>query len=195
AIGGTALDRTMEVQPLTDRVRADRIAADLADAGRVVGFQVGASHSYNMWPIDCFIQLAERILADDLEVTIVVTGIDRERPLGERLVQACGKRVLNLCGSYGIADLPYLIRRFSLLVTGDTGPMHLAIAMKVPTISLFSAADPRFTGPYQDAGLHRVIRKDGSFIKSLPKKQRDDSAMRLIPVDEVFAAYEESMRR
>lgn len=189
-LGGTVIDPTMEIPPLRDGNRDAAVLAGLGGAGKIVGFQVGASHPYNMWPIDNFGRLAEKILAADPEVTIVVTGVDRERPLGEKLVHACGNRVLNCCGRYGIADLPYLIRRFSLLVTGDTGPMHLAIALGVPTLSLFSAANHLGTGPYQDPTLHRVIQKDGSFVHRLPKKQRDDSAMRLISVEEVFAAYE-----
>lgn len=193
-IGGTEIDGTMEIPPLTDSARAERISADLGGDFSVVGFQVGASHPYNMWPVDNFRALAEKILSSRQDVRIVVTGIQSERPLGERIADVCRDRVLNCCGRYGIADLPYLVRRFSLLVTGDTGPMHLAIALKVPTLSLFSAADHRVTGPYQDAGIHRVIQKEGGFVRSLPKKKRDDSAMRLIAVDEVFAAYEDCMR-
>ena len=38
----------------------------------------------------------------------------------------------------------------AVLVTGDTGPLHLAIALQVPTVSLFVTANPKWTGPYQD---------------------------------------------
>jgi ADP-heptose:LPS heptosyltransferase len=69
------------------------------------------------------------------------------------------------------------------------GTLHLAGALKVPTLSLFSATDSQRIGPYQDPGLHRVIQKEGGFVQRLPKEKRTDEAMRLISVDEVFEAY------
>ncbi len=48
----------------------------------------------------------------------------------------------------------------AVLVTGDTGPLHLAIALQVPTVSLFVTANPNWTGPYQDLDIHTIIHKD-----------------------------------
>jgi len=50
-----------------------------------------------------------------------------------------------------------LIDSFHVLVTGDTGPLHVAVALQVKTISLFVTADSRSTGPIQDHELHRII--------------------------------------
>ena len=113
--------------------------------------------------------------------------------MGELIVSACGNRVINCCGRFKIDELPCLIKKMRLLITGDTGPMHLAVAIKVPTISLFSSADSNVTGPYQDLQIHRIIQKDGRFAAKLSKKQRDDSAMKLIMPDEVFVQYEDFM--
>ena len=71
--------------------------------------------------------------------------------------------------------------------------VHLAIALGTPTLSLFSGYRPLNHWPYQDPHLHAVIRKDGVFIAAMPKKQRDDSAMRLISVGEVYSRYEDFM--
>ncbi len=99
--------------------------------------------------------------------------------------------VVNMCGKTSIEELPYLVRELKMLITNDTGTMHLAIALKVPTLSLFSPTSATGIGPYQDMKIHRVIQKDGSFIQKLPKKERDDSAMRLISLDEVYSLYKE----
>ena len=192
-IGGTIIVPAMEIPPLDDAMKGLRVEQVLAGRGRLVGLQIGASHVYNMWPIENFIALTQNILAADPAINVVVTGIGREKLLGDRIAAACGARVLNCCGVFAIDELPYLLRRMELLVTGDTGPMHLAIALKVPTIALFSAADSRVTGAYQDPELHRIIQKNGGSVRKLPKKERDDSAMRLISVDEVFAVYEDIM--
>ena len=96
-----------------------------------------------------------------------------------------------MCGKCKIEELPYLINNLKMLITNDTGTMHLAIALKTPTISLFSATTAKGIGAYQDLKIHKTIQKDGSFIQKLPKKQRDNSAMKLISVEEVYEKYKE----
>lgn len=189
-LGGTEIDKSMEIPPLTDSSGAKKIADFTGNTDNLVGLQIGASHIYNMWPIENFMELSKKILASDNAARIIITGIKKEYKSGERIVNACGNRVINSCGKLRIDELPYLIKRLGILITGDTGPLHLAIALKVPTLSLFSAADSNITGPYQDMEIHRVIQKNGRFIARTPKKQRDDSAMKLITTDEVFALYE-----
>lgn len=192
-IGGAIIDKTMGIPALTDKIKDAKIKEFLNNENNLIGFQIGASHVYNMWPIENFIELAKKILSLDPDTRIAITGIKKEYALGEQIVKACGARVKNCCGKFRIDELPYLIKRFNLLITGDTGPMHLAIAINVPTISLFSAADSKVTGAYQDHQIHRIIQKNGRFIADLPKKKRDNSAMKLITVDEVFSQYEDFM--
>lgn len=192
-IGGTIIEKTMEIPPLDNKTAEAKIEASLGEATDIVGFQIGASHVYNMWPIENFIALAKKILDMNHSTQIVITGVKKEYALGELIVNACGNRVINCCGRFKIDELPCLIKKMRLLITGDTGPMHLAVAIKVPTISLFSSADSNVTGPYQDLQIHRIIQKDGRFAAKLSKKQRDDSAMKLIMPDEVFVQYEDFM--
>jgi len=192
-IGGTNIEKTMGIPPLDNKAAEAKIEGFLDNAAHIIGFQIGASHVYNMWPIENFIALARNILALDNSTQIVITGIKREYASARQIISACGERIINCCGKFKVDELPYLIKKMRLLITGDTGPMHLAVALKVPTISLFSSADSNITGPYQDLHMHRIIRKDGRFVAKLSKKQRDDSAMKLITPDEVFAQYENFM--
>lgn len=192
-IGGRCIEREMEVPFPEDSKKAGKVAGLVGAEGDVVGFQIGAANIYKMWPIDRFIELARRILAVSPGTRIVLTGNANESRLAQRIADACGDRVINSCGMFQIDELPYLLSRFRLLVTNDTGTLHLAIALKVPTISLFSATDSVLIGPYQDKEIHRVIQKDGSFVTRFPKKERNAQAMELISVDEVFAAYEDSL--
>ena len=76
--------------------------------------------------------------------------------------QAC---VDNQIGKTGLQGLLTLIDSFHVLVTGDTGPLHLAVALKVKTISLFVTADSRSTGPIQDTELHRIIQVSRTAIR------------------------------
>ena len=181
-IGGKEIDKTMEISPLNN----EKFLNKYKKYKNYIGFQIGAADKYKMWPIENFIQLAKKMKDEK----ILITGVQSEWELGEKIAKEC-PNVINMCGKCTIEELPYLIKQLKILVTNDTGTMHLAIALKVPTISLFSATSSKWIGPYQDMKIHKVIQKDGSFIRQLSKKERDDSAMKLISVDEVYQKYKE----
>jgi len=186
AIGGKELTTRMAVPTPHE----ERMAEKFAEYQGAVGFQMGAADRYKMWPVEHFAELARRILDHDPQRRIILTGIASERPLGEELKKLCpDERIVNLCGETSIVELPYLLKTLSLLVTNDTGTMHLAIALEVPTLSLFSATPAQRLGPYRDQTIHRVIQKNGLFIQKLPKKARNDQAMKLIKTDEVYKEY------
>ena len=180
-IGGKKIDKIMEIGKLNDK----KLKEKYKKYNDYIGFQIGAADIFKMWPIENFIELAKR-----LNKKIVITGIKSEYELAQKIVKEC-QNVENLCGKLSIKELPYLINNLKVLVTNDTGTMHLAVALKTPTISLFSPTNASLIGPYQDLKIHKVIQKDGKFITKLPKKKRDDSAMKLIKVDEVIKAYKE----
>jgi ADP-heptose:LPS heptosyltransferase len=127
-----------------------------------IGFQLGASSPERCWPTSYFADLANRLLADHPERQIVLMGIQSESPLAqafsEKLDPQFAQQVVSMIGKTTVRDAFDLVAGLDLLVTGDTGPLHLAIALRVPTASLFVTAEPEFTGPYQDPHLHRVIR-------------------------------------
>jgi ADP-heptose:LPS heptosyltransferase len=181
-IGGKKIYKTMEISPLNN----EKFLNKYKKYKNYIGFQIGAADKYKMWPIEYFIQLAKKMKDEK----ILITGVQSEWELGEKIAKEC-PNVINMCGKCTIEELPYLIKQLKILVTNDTGTMHLSIALKVPTISLFSATSSKWIGPYQDMKIHKVIQKDGSFIRQLSKKERDDSAMRLIKVDEVYRKYKE----
>jgi len=99
--------------------------------------------------------------------------------------------IINVCCKTSITELADTINNLDLLITNDTGALHLAIALKVPTISLFGPTDHKEFGPYQDTEIHTVIQKDGSFVNNRPKKRRGQEGMDLISVEEVLDAYRE----
>lgn len=129
---------------------------------RRIGFQMGASKPDRCWPVEHFAQLATLILADDPQAEIVLTGARQDAGLEQdfirRLPEALHSRVTSLIGKTSLTELIQQLGTFSLLVTGDTGPLHLAITAQTPTLSLYVGANPRHTGPYQDPHLHKTLR-------------------------------------
>lgn len=126
-----------------------------------IGFQLGASTESRCWPVSHYVSLAEMLVAAWPRVKIVLIGGGTDRERAQRFMQsvntATAKHVDDRIGKTGLQQMITLLDGFDVLVTGDTGPLHVAIALKVKTISLFVTADPRSTGPIQDPELHRVI--------------------------------------
>jgi ADP-heptose:LPS heptosyltransferase len=98
---------------------------------------------------------------------------------------------LNLAGKTSVDDLPYIMSRMDLLITNDSGPMHIAAATKTPLVALFGPEDPLLFGPYTSPELYRVIHKAVSCWPCGDKKCRSQSCLDLITAEDVLAACRE----
>lgn len=131
---------------ITERLSAHGLAADAP----LVALQLGASRPVRRWPVDSFARLAADVAADGTCVALI--GGAGERELAEAVRRASAlpdERTIDLCGTTTIAELAALLERADVLVTGDTGPMHLAAAVGTPVVALFfGPALPFDTGPY-----------------------------------------------
>lgn len=159
------------------------------DASMTIGMQLGAANFYKMWPLESFAELACRLINADPQTAIVLTGTQQEAYLAEKLKSHCrSERVIDATGRCGIDVFPWLLKHLSLLVTNDTGTMHLAVALGVPTVSLFGATSSDAIGPYQDPERHIILEKKGPPQQHLSKRRRSNEGMRLITVDEAGLA-------
>ena len=109
---------------------------------------IGASGEHRRWPEDRFLQLAKMILEETNYKVILGGGPGEKQALGNMITELDPERC---CNSVGIPLKPdsYIISQARLLITCDTGPMHIGFALKVPTVSLFGPYDPRGTGPFE----------------------------------------------
>jgi lipopolysaccharide heptosyltransferase II len=149
------------VQP---RLRLDRATTDAAErrlagaAPPLVGLHVSGGRAIKQWDLDRFTEVASRLIASK-GATIVLTGGPGDRPLVDevkrRLADAA---VIDVAGSLDLLALSAILARLGLLVTGDTGPMHLAAAVGTPTVSIFGPSDPARYAPR--GADHRVVRVD-----------------------------------
>lgn len=127
-----------------------------------IGFQMGASGKNRCWPVEHFASLAEKLFIADEQTQLVLTGAAQDKPIEAAFFAALPKsyhtRVTSYIGKTRLPELIHLINSIDVLVTGDTGPLHIAITAKTPTVSLYVSANPRHTGPYQDLHMHQTIR-------------------------------------
>ena len=123
---------------------------------RWVALQPGARWSNKRWPIAHFAESVSRLTRWDGSLRFVVLGSSADAPLGHALYEAAPARCLDLTGTTSLPEMVEWIRTSELLITNDTGPMHVAAALNKPLLALFGPTEPRRTGPYGQ--LHHVLQ-------------------------------------
>lgn len=114
---------------------------------RWIVFLPGGRWDNKRWPVQNFVKLA-KWFGDIPALKMVVLGSKGERPLGEEIAAAAPDRCLNLAGSTALDEMIEWIRLSKLTITNDTGPMHVAAAMRRPVLAVFGPTAPWNTGPY-----------------------------------------------
>ncbi|HTP65769.1 MAG TPA: glycosyltransferase family 9 protein [Geobacteraceae bacterium] len=155
----------------------------------VIALNPGASFRIKCWPARRFALLGER-LGKELGAGIVIVGGGGERDLADDICSGLTRQPLDLVGRTDLSQLGAVLRRCALLVSGDTGPMHMATAVGIPVVALFGAIDPARSGPVGEG--HIIIRHPE--ISCVPCNAKSCSnpqsliCMEEISVDEVFRA-------
>ncbi|MBN2397226.1 MAG: glycosyltransferase family 9 protein [Deltaproteobacteria bacterium] len=139
-----------------------------------------------MWDDGKCAQLCDRI-AEELKLPVVFTG-GRDRNPIERIRSRMRFPSIDLSGKTTLRDLAYLYALSALVVTTDSGPMHMAAAVGTPTVALFGPTDPARTGPYGEG--HTIVRKDLPCSPCFLKRCETRRCMETISVEEVFRAVQ-----
>jgi lipopolysaccharide heptosyltransferase II len=137
--------------------------------------------------VEYFAELV-RLLAKHLPDTrFAILGAAEDKPLGEMILRAEPQRSLNLCGETSLLEMIEWLRRCELMVTNDTGPMHVAAALAKPLVALFGPTEPRRTGPY--GHLENVLRLDlpcSPCLKSYCVYEKPNECLKAISPATVF---------
>ena len=125
---------------------------------RLIALQPGARWLNKRWPVQHFAKVVHRLAQKFPAAHFAVLGGKDDAQLGETISQSAPEKVLNLCGQTSLPEMIEWVRRCDLLITNDTGPMHVAAALDKPLVALFGPTEPRRTGPYGQ--LENVLRLD-----------------------------------
>lgn len=130
----------------------------ISEGDMLVGFHLGASKSDKTWPVSSYAELAG-MTADAFGARIVLFGSPGEADLAGRFEMDSHVRPVNFVGKTNIGELAALLRRCSLFISNDTGPLHVATSVGTKVIDI-STANVHFmeTGPYGEG--HYVIQAD-----------------------------------
>jgi heptosyltransferase-2 len=191
--GGATLP-TLHVSADEDRMVDARLAsAGIDPSDLIIGINPGSTYgSAKRWLPDRFAEVAMQLVGrleqtEDAQVAAVILGAKGEESLGKDIAAQLGGRSVVLSGTTTIRELMAVVKRCRLLITNDTGPMHIAAACGVPVVAVFGPTDWRTTAPY---GQERSIVREA--VDCAPCLLRecpiDHRCMTRISVDRVYEA-------
>jgi ADP-heptose:LPS heptosyltransferase len=154
----------------------------------------GAADPYKCWPAERFGAVAAHLRRRH-GLRVMVTGVGDEKSLFEAVGRAAGGDDLVQATDLPLRVLTALLARARVLVTNDTGPLHLALTQNTPSLSLFVPTDAATIGPLQAGPNHVAIQKDRPCQPCLTKKCQRLDCMDLISVDEVLTEVDRLLSR
>lgn len=158
----------------------------IPDGALVVGINPGASYgSAKCWLPERFREVTERLLCDK-DVYVVYFGDQTSASLVKEICQGLSSRVINLAGMTSLRELASVISNCDVLLTNDSGPMHIADAIGTPIVALFGSTSEVVTGPYRSGTLiHKHVPCSPCYQRTCPI---DFRCMKQIEADEVYEA-------
>jgi len=172
--------------------------AGIEETDCVIGIAPGAGGSwgkdasYKHWPALKFAQVADR-LAVEFKAKIVILGDESESKIAEIMVHVMRNKPIDLTGKTSLDILPAVIKNCNLLITNDGGPMHMAVALGVRSISVFGPVNEAVYGPFPEHRNHVVLKWDMACRPCyknfrMPVCDKDRECLKQVSVDAVFDA-------
>lgn len=190
-LGADSLSKTFALPARPeDGARAEALLAEaeVRPNALVVALNPQARWRTKLWEEERFARLGE-VLVRRYGARILVIGSSSDLPLARRLASRMNPAPFVAAGRTDLKLLIALLRRIDLLVTVDSGPMHLAAAIGTPLVALFGPTDPRLIGPYGGDGVVlRVPLTCSPCSKRRCRIEADRLCMRSISVEEVAEA-------
>lgn len=189
--GGVPDDRGIEV--FQDAESEERCRELLERVGRggekiIVGINPGGDRSTKRWSGEKFGGVARK-LVEKYDAGIIIFGGPGEERFAEKIYDAAGDgRIENMAGKLKISDLIYLSGKLDLMITNDSGPMHIAAAAGAKLVCIFGPDDPNLTSPYIPTDRYIVVRRDFDCQPCFSDDCENVRCMNEINVEEIFAA-------
>ena len=173
----------------SDKIFVDKLIREKDMQGqRLVAINPMARWKTKLWESRRFAIIADR-LQKELSCKIIFTGSLHDRSIINEIIAMMNGECINLAGETSLKELAYLYSRCELLISTDTGPMHVAAAMGCPVVALFGPTAPCRTGPYGSG--HKVISEVIECSPCFKKRCAHMTCMKDITVDKVYNAVKE----
>ncbi|WP_235836246.1 glycosyltransferase family 9 protein [Agarivorans sp. Toyoura001] len=168
------------------------------DKGKHILICAAASKSYKNWTLEGYVGIAQYLLKQGFQVSLIGSPAKNEVVLAKHINQACNQQLNNLCGQTSLSQLWALIAQSGLLISPDTGPAHMAVAVNTPVLGLYAHHNPQRTGPYHyrqyvvSVWQQLIEKEQGKPANQLSWRSRvkDANAMQHITLDAVIEMFE-----
>ncbi|MEM4245391.1 MAG: glycosyltransferase family 9 protein [Candidatus Nanoarchaeia archaeon] len=163
----------------------------------VVVIQAAGKHKTHFWFDDRFAKVADTLI-EKYNAKVVFSGAIEDFVVNSNIIKLMKHTAVNVAGLTDIKQLISLVNRANLVISVDTGTMHVAAALERPVVALFGAGDPRNWMPYSPLGNARFIYKWKDACVSCRKyecKRGDMQCMDAIKVEDVLAKVEDLLKR
>lgn len=174
----------------------EQAAAQLLPAGDgpFCAVAPGARWETKQWPASFFADVMRNLAAKHPGMRFLILGSPDETFLAEQLRHLTADLpVENLCGRTSVGVLTEVIRKTSVLLCNDSGPMHIAAALDIPVVAVFGPTDPARTGPY--SGKKAVLQADLPCISCFKRYCTEKTCQTNIHPDAVADRADELMRK
>jgi heptosyltransferase-2 len=197
---GDPLAPELVVSEIEEDVMARRLTEHGIDKSSfVIGINPGSIYGgAKRWLPDRFADTAERLgqtirQSHARNVAVMIIGAKGEEALGHEIAKRLSHRTVVLSGATTIRELMAAAKRCGLLLTNDTGPMHIASGMKVPVVAVFGSTDWRTTSPYGSA--QAIVRHPVDCAPCLLREcPIDHRCMTGVSVEQVYEAALKQLR-
>lgn len=153
----------------------------------IVGINPGADRPEKRWDPHRYASVADK-LAENPGARIFIFGGPGEESLALSIQAAMKHPANNLAGKLTLDELVYLISRLDLFISNDSGPMHIAVAVKTPVVAIFGPEDPVYTKPYTSTEKYRVVQCRVPCRPCNRKKCENPVCMHMVEPEEVLRA-------
>lgn len=136
AIGAYPKDKTLSLLVKNDIINKLSAEYHLEKSGFFVAIHPWTSDPIKQWPVERFLGLC-RLLVDSLGVKVIIVGGGREAQEGGKLFDSQQNNLVNLVGKTSLMELAAVLKQCDLLVSGDSGPVHLASCVGTPVVAIF----------------------------------------------------------
>jgi len=158
-----------------------------------IALNAGGNWDLKRWPAENFAELGDKIF-EKLGAAIILTGAEKDIVLAENIAGLMKYKPLILCGKTTLKTLGAIFKKAICVISNDSGPMHLAVAVGTRVVAIFGPTSPELTGPYGD-GRYIVLRKDtGCKIPCYDLKCKDNRCMKAVTAEDVLGALYEIVK-
>jgi len=165
----------------------EEFAEEFLQGKKMVALHPGAKDLYKCWPKEKFIELGKLLQKKD--IPLLITGVKEEHDLISSIAAALpGSKYLP---AMSLRHFAAILKKMALVITNDTGPLHLAIAVETPVLALFAPTNSKICGPYH-AKNAQIVQKPATCKPCLRRSCRLPFCMLQISPEEVFR-YAEKM--